>query len=118
MYFRIAIRKVEAWLLADRQSLARFLSVPVSRIPAQPDCLENPKETVLPLARQSSSARIQKDLLPTASSARREGPAYASRMIEFATRYWDIPTARKHSPSLQRCCQTLEKLRTTLSEMF
>lgn len=111
LYFRVAVRAVEAWLLADRESLADFLSVPVQKIPSSPDLLDNPKEKMIQLARESSSRAIQKEMVPTLSSGRREGPAYASRMIDFTIRDWDIPTAKQYSPSLQRCCKTLERLR-------
>src|SRR6266851_3917621 len=37
MCFRVAVREVEAWLFADRERLARFLSVAVSRIPLAPE---------------------------------------------------------------------------------
>ncbi len=53
----------------------------------------------------------QKEMVPTLSSGRREGPAYASRMIEFVTRHWNVENAQKHSPSLQRCRKALESLR-------
>src|SRR4029077_6778678 len=33
MCFRVAVRQVESWLLADRERLARFLSVNTSRVP-------------------------------------------------------------------------------------
>jgi len=116
MYFRVAVRAVEAWLLADRESLARFLSVPVKKVPTSPDSLENPKATMIQLARQSSRREIQKDMVPTPSGGRKEGPAYASRMIEFVTDHWHIEKAKKHSPSLQRCCNMLERLCTVIRE--
>ena len=33
MCFRIAVRAIEAWLMADREHFARFLSVNIARIP-------------------------------------------------------------------------------------
>jgi len=116
MYFRVAVRAVEAWLLADRESLARFLSVPLEKVPTSPDSLENPKATMIQLARQSSRREIQKDMVPTPSGGRKEGPAYASRMIEFVTYYWDIEKAKDHSPSLQRCCDSLKRLSAAIRE--
>jgi len=114
MYFRVAVRAMEAWLLADRESLARFLSVPVQKVPTSPDSLENPKAVMIQLAGQSSSRQIRKEMVPTASGGRKEGPAYAARIVEFVTRYWDIEKAKQHSPSLQRCCNSLERLRTSI----
>ena len=51
--FRIAVRQVEAWLLADRERIAKFLSVSQSQVPPQPETLPNPKETLVNLARGS-----------------------------------------------------------------
>jgi hypothetical protein len=116
MYFRVAVRAVEAWLLADRESLARFLSVPLEKVPTSPDSLDDPKATIIQLARQSSRREIQKDMVPTPSGGRKEGPAYASRMIEFVTYYWDIEKAKDHSPSLQRCCDSLKRLSAAIRE--
>lgn len=115
LYFRVAVRAVEAWLLADRESLAGFLSVLVQKIPSSPDLLDNPKEKMIQLARESSSRAIQKEMVPTRSSGRREGPAYASRMIEFVSRHWNVENAQKHSPSLHRCWKALESLRNIFS---
>ena len=41
--FRIAVREVEAWLMADAQTLARYLRVRRTRIPAEPENLARPK---------------------------------------------------------------------------
>lgn len=53
MCFRVAVRGVESWLLADRGRLARFLRVPISRIPTAPDSIEDPKRAVIELAARS-----------------------------------------------------------------
>lgn len=41
--FRIAVREVEAWLLADIGRLAQFLSVARSKLPADPERLRRPQ---------------------------------------------------------------------------
>ncbi len=43
MCFRIAVREVEAWLFADRERLARFLAVPISAIPSNPETVGAPQ---------------------------------------------------------------------------
>ena len=39
MLFRVVVREVESWLLADREGIADFLSVPLNRIPNDPEQL-------------------------------------------------------------------------------
>jgi len=61
MCLRVAVREVETWLLADRERMARFLSVPVSRIPFDPEALDDPKGKLVQLARRSRRRDIRED---------------------------------------------------------
>jgi hypothetical protein len=45
LIFRVAIRQVESWLLADRESIANFLKIGVRRVPVDPDQLPDAKLT-------------------------------------------------------------------------
>jgi hypothetical protein len=51
MCFRVAVRAIEAWLLADRERLAQLLGVSVAWLPTNPDYLEDPKRELIDLAR-------------------------------------------------------------------
>ena len=110
MCFRIAVREVEAWLLADREQIASFLSVAREKIPKEPEQLPNPKEAMVNLARQSRRRDIREDMVPRPGSGRAIGPAYSSRMIEFANNYWRPEVARRHSDSLDKAISCLEEL--------
>lgn len=81
--FRVAVREVEAWMMADRERLARFLSISESRIPRDPESLGNPKRQLVNLARNSKKRAIREDMVPRPESGRDVGPAYTSRLIEF-----------------------------------
>lgn len=108
--FRVVERAVEAWLMADAETLARYLSVPRSAIPASPETLTTPKEALVNLARRSRRTAIRQDMVPRARSGRQEGPAYTSRMTEFASEMWRPEVAAKHSASLRRAIRCLERL--------
>jgi len=113
MCFRIAVREVEAWLMADRERLAAFLRIPVSSVPFAPEEIGNPKETLVNLARKSRLRAIQKDMVPRPESGRQIGPAYPSRLIEFIEskqRGWRPEVAAKSSDSLRRCLRCLINL--------
>jgi hypothetical protein len=103
MILRIAVREVEAWLLADREHLAQFLSVPVSRMPQDPEGLTDPKQEMVNLARRSRKRAIREDMVPRPGSGRSVGPAYTSRVIEFAQTTWDPLVAEQQSASLLSC---------------
>ncbi len=110
MCLRIAVREVESWLLADRETLAVFLAVAHSRIPVHPEDLDNPKETLVNLARGSRRRDIRVDMVPRQQSGRSEGPAYASRLIEYAQGPWRPDVAMQHADSLQRLCSRVAAL--------
>ncbi len=110
MKFRIAVREVEAWLLADRKRFARYLSVPQSSLPTAPESLDSPKQEVVRLASMSRRRAIREDMMPSPGSGTREGPAYASRLVEFVYEQWDPFEAAKRSDSLSRCIRSLGEL--------
>ena len=110
MCLRVAVRSIEAWLLADRRKIADFLRVPFSRVPRNPDDLDNPKQTMVSLAAGSSNRAIKTDMLPRAGSQLSIGPAYSSRLIEYASTFWRPTIAMKTSDSLKRCVFKLRKM--------
>ena len=105
MCFRIAVRMIEAWLLADRERFASFFRVRLSDVPAKPELLDDPKEVVVQLSRRSRSRDIRLDMVPRPGSGRKIGAAYVSRLIEFVSdprRGWRPERAAQSSDSLNR----------------
>lgn len=110
MCFRVAVRAVEAWLLADAGAMASFLSVAFSKIPREPETLEDPKRFLVNLARASRRPQVKRDLLPEPDSGRPVGPGYVGRMTEFAMGHWRPEAAAERSPSLRRALDCLRRL--------
>jgi hypothetical protein len=109
MCFRIPVRAIEAWLLADVNNISTFLSVGRSAIPRDPDTLVSPKQTLVQLARTSRSRSIRADLVPSARSGRQVGNLYNSRLSEFVLNMWDPTGASIVSPSLSRAVRRLSE---------
>jgi hypothetical protein len=103
MCFRVAVREIESWLLADKQRIAQFLGVAIAKVPSLPDSLDDPKRIMVDLARHSRYKAIREDMVPRPNSGRSEGPAYASRLMEFIRKFWRPSAAEKNSDSLRRC---------------
>lgn len=103
MVFCIAVREVEAWLLADRSGFARSFGVRRDRLPFDPERLESPKREIVRLARRSRFPRVRRDVVPRPGSAAAVGPGYTGRLIEFAASRWDPRVAAASSASLRRC---------------
>lgn len=108
--FRVAIREVEAWLMADGETLARFLGVARGFVPSDPESLVRPKEAMVRLGRRSRKGAIRKDMVPRRGSGRAVGPAYTSRLIEFVSTKLRPSVAAQRSDSLRRAIRFLQKL--------
>ena len=107
LLFRIAVREVEAWLLADREGIAEFLHVAVSKVPHAPEVESDPKQTLLNLARRSRKKRLAQELVPATGSSATIGPLYNARMSEFVNDRWDIDQAKLLADSLSRSLNRL-----------
>ncbi len=114
MQLHVAVRAIEAWLLADAEHLAAFLRVPRARIPLDPDAEPDPKNTLIALARRGSNKAICSDIVPRQGSGGRVGPGYSGRIIEFvsgAAHPWRPEVAVQRSDSLRRCVAALRNLK-------
>lgn len=107
---RVAVRAVEAWLLADREAIASFLGVARSKVPPDPETLAQPKQALVNLARTTRRRAIREDMVPREGSGRAVGPAYASRLIEFVEGNWSPANASTRSDSLRRAIACIERL--------
>ncbi len=102
LLFRIAVREVEAWLLADQPGLAKFLGIPAGKISVRPDEVNDPKETLMNLVRRCRNIRLKQDILPETGSSAKKGVFYNERFGHFARKDWNIERAAKMSPSLRK----------------
>jgi len=111
MVFRVVVRELESWLIADRKNLAKFLKINLNQIPDNPESLDDPKRTLVNLARKSSNARIRSSLVPEQGSTAQIGKLYSYEMTHFIQNFWDWKTAESHAPSLKRCLTRLRQLK-------
>jgi hypothetical protein len=110
MRFRVAVQAIEAWLMADKENMARFLGVTLSRLQHNADLNLNPKQTLINIARTSRNRNIREDLVPRQSSGARVGPLYVPRLTEFVEKLWRPDVAANESDSLRRCIYALSTL--------
>lgn len=110
MCFRIAIRAIEAWLIADRERMAGFLSISEAAVPVSPEDLPDPKGTLINLAGRSRKRSVRIGIVPRSGSGRRVGPDYTSLMIEYIESKWRPEVAAEVSESLRRCIMRMRNL--------
>jgi len=108
LVFRVPVRQIEAWLLADAESFSRHFKISKAMIPACPDDLDDAKEGVLRLIRRSNSPTMKEAMLPREGYSNRTGPEYASALKDFVIKVWSPDRARARSPSLDRSLKAFQ----------
>lgn len=114
MVFRVAVRQVEAWLLADAQTLATFLRTPITAIPPDPESLPSAKRALVDVARHSRSMSVREAMIPLEGASTQVGPGYAGLVTQYAREHWRPDAAAEVSDSLERCVRRLIELRELL----
>ncbi len=107
LLFRVAVREVESWLLADQANLAHYLNVNAAALPNTPEAILDAKASLISIARKSRSKLIRSSIVPKRGSTAKQGPDYNGCLGTFVRQHWDPAAAKANSPSLSR---TLERL--------
>jgi hypothetical protein len=115
MCFRIAVREIEAWLLADTEKISEFLHIPEAIVPLDPESLPDPKATLVSLARRSRSRDIREGLVPRNGSGVSVGPTYASDLNNFGRSEWRPDIAADSAPNLKKCILRVQELAERIS---
>ena len=111
LVFRVAVKEVEAWLVADRRNLADFLEVDLTDMPADAEALENPKKAIVNLSRRSASTTIINDMVPLIGSTAEVGRGFERTLRVFARDRWDIELAATHSRSLAKAVLAIQRFK-------
>jgi Domain of unknown function (DUF4276) len=106
--FRVAVREVEAWLLADHLGM-RTLIGSKGKLPEAPDEIPDPKLVLLGLARLASRT-VREDLVRLDGNALRQGVGYNALLCEWVQSSWSPERAAQRSPSLGRTRVRLAEL--------
>ena len=107
---RFAVNELESWLLADREGLAKYMNISISKMPLHPENEEFPKATLISLAHKSNRKDIREGIAPPAGHRAAVGPEYLNLIREFILVHWNIENAVLHSQSLERCVRRLREI--------
>lgn len=109
LLFRVAVRQVESWLLADRDGMARLLKVSTRLLPRDPDVLPDAKRSLLQLAQRAPRA-IREDLVAESGAAAAQGLGYNAVLSSFVRTSWNPSRAEHRSSSLARARMRVSEL--------
>lgn len=100
LVFRIAVREVESWVLADHEAM-RVLVGKKGALPTLPDDLPDPKQSLLGLSKAAPKS-VRDDLIKTIDGQLRQGVGYNARLTHLINTSWCPERAAERSPSLLR----------------
>ena len=113
LIFRVAIKEVEAWVLAHRSAFASFLGISQNKVPETPDQLADPKRELIGLVGRSRRTALRKAIVP--SPGNKIGPDYNATLSAFVEGDWDMKEAAKRSPSLRRALNAIGSFQPILN---
>lgn len=113
LIFRVAVREVEAWLLADNVGFAKYIGIQKDKVPHDVEAIADPKETLVNLTRKSRKRKLREAIVPRTGSQAKQGPDYNGSLIPFVTNHWNIKEAMKNSSSLKKAIDAIKRLKPT-----
>jgi len=111
LIFRVAVKEVEAWLLADTSNFASYLAIEENKISKAVESLSDPKLEIVALAKQSASPQILEDMVPKKGSMAEVGRCFDRMLINFVRHQWDIDEACKNAHSLSKAIHALKSFK-------
>ena len=107
---RVAVREIEAWLLADADAIRELFGYRASkRLPDDPDAVQEPKELLLHLATYAPRA-IREDVCRNEGAITRQGLGYNTRLCQLVAGSWNPARAALRSESLRRARVRIREL--------
>lgn len=108
---RVAVREVEAWVLADRSRFAGWLGIAETEVPVDPESCRDPKADLLNLATKSKKRDLREGLLPNKGAPSPIGLEYNDLLCKFVKTEWRLDEALKTAPSLARAIRRLQEFK-------
>ncbi len=108
LIFRVAVREIESWLLADHEAMRVLLNKGANGIERSPDTLTEPKEYLLRRAMRAPS-EIKRDLVREKNGRAYQALSYNVRLCDFVKNNWCPTRASERSDSLRRAVQRLSE---------
>ena len=109
--FRVAVREIEAWVLAADKPFAGFLGIRKAISYPRPEELPDPKLELLKLAANWAKRDIRDGLVRRDPAGNlKQGPAYNSTLAAFIDSGWDPAVAAGKCSSFQKLLTALATL--------
>lgn len=108
LLLRVAVRQIEAWLLADHKAMRGLLGKN-QKLPPKPDVLPNAKQYLLQVA-QSAKREVRMELVAAQGAGASQGIGYNAVLSHMVANDWSPIEAANRSESLMRALHRLKEL--------
>lgn len=108
LIFRVAVREIESWLMADYREIASFLGIAVANFSKSPDDLDDPKNRLFTILKKKGHKKWHREMLPEGNA--HIGPLYNEKLKDFITKKWNPERAAKNSPSLASTIKAIQRV--------
>jgi hypothetical protein len=109
LIFRIAVKEIESWLLADKSGFASFLNINRELMPRDVDSIPDPKQCLINLVKRSRKKLLREAIVPVPGRTAKIGPDYNGQLSLFVFNTWNITEAMANSESLRRAINSLNR---------
>jgi len=109
LLLRVAVREVEAWLIADHEATRSLLQLPGLMVPPEADDVRDPKEWLL-LQAQRSPRSVRSELMRYEGAKLKQGLGYNDALVAMARSDWSPARAAERSDSLRRAREAIAQL--------
>lgn len=106
---RLAVRTLDAWLLADAEAFASHFNISAGKVPLNPETVARPKDALTRACRASRSRQVRQAMVPP-DGAHGPGPEYATWIADFCRNAWRPDVAAASAPSLRRALTEIDRL--------
>jgi hypothetical protein len=113
LIFRVAVREIEAWILAHREAFAQFLEISADLIPQDLDSIPDPKQFLIELTKKSKKRYLREAIIPAKNSTAKIGRDYNGQLIQFIHQDWQSGIAKNHSQSLEKAVNAIVRFKPT-----
>ena len=100
LFFRVAVREVESWLLADHEAM-KILLGSKGKLPLQPDALQDPKSELLTLLKRVRQY-VRDGVVRLDNGGIFQGVTYNATLAKWIDEHWLAERAAARSDSLNR----------------
>lgn len=107
LLFRVVVREIESWVMADCKGFSKFFGVSPAKIPYNPDLLPDPKAALLKIV-EGSRRDIKEIMIAKKGAIAIQGVGYNTLLCEFIRSEWSSNRALERSESLRRAFERLQ----------